>query len=206
MMTRLGKGITLLAIFLTAGQLLFFTSACGYSNPHSRIADFDKNGDGKIRIFLTMWDNQTNLLGFQGQIQQSLIHVLTKSNRFSLTQNRARADYILDGTIYSVEIPGLSYGAFDRAVEVRGEVKLEYRLMDAHDGKVFLQKRKCIKHENFLVGGDAIRTQSNQDIALDSLAHTLATNIDIQLFYIFTRKNMSSNKEPVPTDEIEKLD
>jgi hypothetical protein len=179
---------------------------CGYRNPHTRIADFDKDGDGKIRIYLDMWANQTNLLGFQGQIQQSLIQVLTKSNRFYLTQNKVGADYILDGTIYSVEIPGLSYGAFNRAVEIRAEVKLGYRLVNAQTGKIVLEKNKYIQRETFKVEDDAIRTQSNQDIALALLAGSLVDNIDIQLFYLFTSDDIKNNQELIPTDDIEKLD
>lgn len=205
-MTLPKSSFTALAALVIAGQFLFFMGGCGYSNPHTRTADFDKDGDGKIRIFLQMWANQTNLLGLQGQMQQSLIQVLTKSNRFYLTQNRASADYILDGTLYSVEIPGLSYGAFDRAVEVRAEVKLGYRLVDAGSGKVVLQKNKYIQREAFRVGDDAIRTQSNQDLALVSLTDSVADHIDIQLFYLLTRDDLSGSKELIPTDDIEALD
>ncbi|MBU0681184.1 MAG: hypothetical protein KKD73_07165 [Proteobacteria bacterium] len=197
---------TLFAFLLVGAQLLLFTGGCGYRNPHTRIADFDKDGDGKIRIYLDMWTNQTNLLGFQGQVQQSLIQALTKSNRFYLTQNKVGADYILDGTIYSVEIPGLSYGAFNRAVEIRAAVKLGYRLVNAQNGKVVLERNKYIQRETFKVGDDAIRTQSNQDIALVLLADSLADNIDIQLFYLFTRDDLNNNQELIPTDDIEKLD
>ncbi len=198
--------ITLLAALLVAGQLLVLTGGCGYSNPQTRTAKFDKDGDAKIRIFLDMWNNQTNLLGLQGQIEQSLIHTLTKSNRYYLTQNRASADYILDGTLYSAEIPGLSYGAFNRAVEVRAVVKLGYSLTDAQTGKVVFQQKKYIKRETFSVGDDAVRTQSNQDLALVLLADSLADNIDIQLFYLFTRDDFGDTENMVPTEEIEELE
>lgn len=205
-MTMTKQLFTLLFALLMGGQLLLFTGGCGYSNPHTRTADFDQDGDGRIRIFLDMWTNQTNLLGFQAQIQQSLIQVLTKSSRFYLTQNRASADYILDGTIYSVEIPGLSYGLFDRAVEVRAEVKLGYRLREAGSGKVLLQNNKYIKRQAFRVAGDAVRTQSNQDLALLLLADSLADDIDIQLFYLFTRNDIGNTQELIPTEDIESLD
>ena len=191
---------------LVLGHLLVFTGGCGYSNPHTRTADFDKDGDGKIRIFLNMWDNKTNLLGFQGQIQQSLIQVLTKSNRFYLTQNKPSADFILEGTIYSVEIPGLSYGLYDRAIQVRAEVKLGYKLVDSKKGKTVLKKDKFIKRESFRVADDAVGTQSNQDLALADLAESIADNIDIQLFYLFTREDIGDSRELVPSDDIEQLD
>lgn len=205
-MTHPKQLLTLLAALLIGGQLLYFTTGCGYSTPHTRIAKHDADGDGTIRIFLNMWSNQTNLLGFQGQVQQSLIQVLTRSNHYHLTQNKARADYILEGTLYSVEIPGLSYGAFDRAVEVRAEVKLGYRLVDAKSGNVILQKNKYIKRETFQVGDDAVHTQGNQDLALVLLADDLADDIDIQLFYLFTRDDIGKNQELIPTDDIEKLE
>ncbi len=205
-MTLPKKLLAIVATLMVGGQFLFFTTGCGYRTPHTRTAAFDKNGDGKISIFVNMWTNKTNLLGFQGQVQQSLIQVLTRSNRFLLTQNRANADYILDGTLYAVEIPGLSYGAFDRAVEVRAEVKLGYRLVDITNGKIILQKNKYIKRQTFSVGNDAVRTQSNQDLALVLLADSLADDIDIQLFYLFTRDDIGANQELIPTDDIEKLD
>ncbi len=206
-MISIKQTLTSLALVLVAAQLLFFTTGCGYSNPHTRIATFDKDGDGKIRLFLDMWSNQTNLLGFQGHVEQNLIHVLTRSNRFSLTQSKSKADYILGGTIYSVEIPGLSYGAFDKAVEVRAEVKLGYRLQDAKTGKFIFQKEKYVKRETFRVGADAVQTQANQDLALLELARSLADNIDIQLYYLFTRDDISpKGQDLIPTDDIEKLD
>lgn len=205
-MTRSKKFFPALTVLFVGLLLLFFSGGCGYSNPHTRIADFDKDGDGKIRIFLNMWVNQTNLLGFQGQVQQSLIQALTKSNRFYLTQNKASADYILDGTIYSVNIPGLSYGAFDRAVELRAEVKLGYRLVDSRNGNIVFQNNKYTKRETFQVGEDAVRTQSNQDLALAALADDLADDINIQLFYLFTRENINGSKTLLPPDDIERLD
>lgn len=205
-MTPAKKFLLLVAHLLVAGQLLLLTGGCGYSNPHTRVAEHDQDGDGVIRVYLSMWRNQTNLLGFQGQIQQGLIQALTASNRFYLTQNRASADYILEGTIYAVEIPGLSYGAFDRAVEVRAETTLGYQLVDARSGKVVLEKKKYIKRETFRVGNDAVRTRSNEDAALSRLADGLADDIDIQLFYFFTGEKSTNNQELIPSDDIELLD
>jgi hypothetical protein len=205
-MTPAKHFLLLVAHLLVVGQFLLLTGGCGYSNPRTRVALHDQDNDGVIRVYLSMWNNQTNLLGFQGQIQQGLIQTLTASNRFYLTQNRASADYILGGTIYAVEIPGLSYGAFDRAVEVRAEVTLGYQLVDARSNKVALEKKKYIKRETFRVGGDAVRTRSNEDAALATLAVDLADDIDIQLFYFFTRDKTDDNQQLIPSDDIELLD
>lgn len=205
-MTSTQQPCTPTGLFLACGLFLLLVSSCGYSNPQTRLAELDLNDDGQLSIFVNMWSNKTNLLGLQGQIRQSLQQTLTKSNRFILSPSTTDADYILDGTIFAVEIPGLSYGAFDRAVELRAEVELGYQLRNAVTGKTVLEKSNYVKRQSFRVGNDSVRTQSNQDLALLEMADTVAEDIEIQLFYFLTREGDRGSKTMVPGDDIEELE
>ncbi len=191
--------ITLLVLYL-------LLSGCGYTNPYNTNNELSKGGDGSVNLFLDMWENKTNLLGFHATIQHDLILWLKKSNRFQITQNRDEADYILSGAITAIDQPALAYGAFDRATTLRAEVNFSYQLTDNETGKVIFNQTRIAKEESYGVGNDAVRTNSNLKVALGKMSEDLADNIYIQLFYLFTLDTTEGNRIIIPTDDIESLD
>ncbi len=186
--------------------ILFLLSGCGYSSPYSKTTDYDYDQDGQVSIYLEMWDNKTNLMGYQATIQQALTNWLKKSPRYILTQNRDQSDFILSGTILSVDIPGLSYGEFDHATEVRVKTRLSYQLVDTRTKKVVLKKMGILKQQTASIGNDSVQTSSNQQQALAILADSVADEIYIQLFYLFTRNDMTQERQIVPTNDIKILE
>lgn len=182
--------------------ILCFLAGCGYSSPYSQTTDYDRDHDGQVTIYLQMWDNKTNLLGFQATIQQSLTNWLKKSQRYILTQNRDSADFILSGQIHSVEIPGLSFGQYDRATEIRINTRLSYQLLDTNTQKIVMVKSGFLKQQTSAVGSDSVHTKSNQQAALTVMADSLADEIYIQLFYLFTRNDLTEERQIMPTDDI----
>ncbi len=185
---------------------LTLLAGCGYSNPYNINNDLDKNGEGSVNLYLNMWENKTNLMGFQATIQHDIILWLKKSNRFHITQNMEDADYILSGTIHSINQPALTYGEFDRATVLRAEVEFEYSLSDHDTGKIVFRQARLLKRQDYSVGDDAVRTDSNLQQALKVMSEELADNIYIQLFYLFTLDNSKGNRIIIPTDSIESLD
>lgn len=180
--------------------------ACGYSSPYSQSSIYDKDQDGQVTIYLQMWNNKTNLLGYQATIQQALTHRLKQSHRFILTQQRLQADFILSGQIHSVDIPGLAYGDYDRASEVRINTILSYQLKDNHSNKVIMSNNNLAKTQTATVGSNSIRTRNNQQTALATMADSLADQIYIQLFYLFTRNDLDADREVTPTNDITTLE
>lgn len=198
-------GLKLLT-FVICVYCLTWLAGCGYSNPYKINNDLDKNGEGSVNLYLNMWDNKTDLMGLQATIQHDIILWLKKSNRFQITQNMADADYILSGTIHRINQPALTYGEFDRATVLRAEVEFEYALSDHETGKIVFKQARLLKRQDYAVGSDAVRTNSNLQHALKSMSEELADNIYIQLFYLFTLDNSKGNRIVIPTDDIEALD
>ncbi|MDA3970473.1 MAG: LPS assembly lipoprotein LptE [Desulfobulbaceae bacterium] len=185
---------------------IFLLSGCGYTNPYNTNNKLAKDGEGQVDLYLDMWENKTNLLGFQATIQHDLIIWLKKSNRFHLTQNRDESDYILSGIIQSVNQPALTYGAFERATTLRAEVNFSYKLIDRETGKVVFTQERIAKETTYSMGSDAVRTNSNLKKALGVMSEDLADNIYIQLFYLFTLDTSQGNRIIIPTDDIEGLE
>ena len=187
--------------------VILFLAGCGYTNPYAKSTDLDEDQDGTVSIYVEMWKNQTSELGFQAYIKQSLIRWLKKSRRFSIARKRSQADYVLDGIINSAHYPGLSYGTFDRAVELRAEIEFSFDLKKNGSGETVLQKRNFVRRESFRVGDDAAATETNKRQALFSLADDIADNIYVQLFYKFSRNDMLDVREELfLEDETDEFD
>ncbi|MCB2181504.1 MAG: hypothetical protein KQH63_05735 [Desulfobulbaceae bacterium] len=173
--------------FLLAVPVLLL-HGCGYTNPYSPSASDEGNPESTVSIFVDMWENQTSEMGYQSDMKQSLVQWLKKSRRFTLTKNRGDADYLLGGVIKSAHFPGLSYGNWDRAVEVRAEISFSFYLKKRESGETVLENKHITRRESFLVGGDASATETNKRRALLKIADELADNIYIQLYYRFSQK------------------
>jgi hypothetical protein len=130
------KQLCLLMLFLTLSVAL---SACGYSNPYSREDDSapEAVAGETISIYVDMWSNNSSELGLQSEMKQALVRWLKKSRNFSMAATPDQADYVLGGVIESSHYPGLSYGAWDRAVELRAEMKYSYHLRNHPAEKKF---------------------------------------------------------------------
>lgn len=177
-------------------------AGCGYSSPYLQSSQYDRNKDGLITIYLEMWDNQTNLLGLQATIQQSLTNWLKRSQRFVLTQQRQQADFVLAGAIHAVDLPGTSFNQYDHATSLSLKLRMSYSLTERKTGKVVINNQGFSKQDSFSVGGDAIRTRSNQQAVLTNLADSLADEVYIQLFYLFTRNDLTEDRPVIPTSDI----
>ncbi len=181
---------------------LILVGGCGYSSPYNTNNDLTIDDQKHVNFYLSMWDNKTDLMGFEATIQHDIILWLKKSNRFHITQKKDAADYILDGTITSVNQPALSYGAFDRATVLRAEVEFTYTLTDQNTGKNVFRQARLLKRQNYNVGADAVRTNSNLQKSLKLMSEDLADSIYIQLFYLFTLDSSQGNKIIIPADDI----
>jgi hypothetical protein len=173
----------LTTLLLTA----IFFSGCGYTSPYAPPTETDGKGD-RIPLYLEMWDDETNLLGYQAVIQRSLIHWLKKSKNFGLVKNSSEASHILSGTIHSADFPGLSYGTFDRAVELRAKVRFSYKIEEMKNNLIKLEKKEFTKLKSYLVGSSAVETEDNRQRVLQEIADDLAEEIYIELSYILIPK------------------
>lgn len=171
------------AVFL----LVWLLSGCGYSSPYATQTKFAEETDGVMTLYLSMWKNQTNELGFQAMIYQDLIEWLKKSKMVRLTQDQQEAKYILEGTINSIRFEGLSYGSYDEAIEIRAITKLSYDLRERETDKILWQRTNYIRRDNFIVENDSVSTSDNKRMALAEISEDLAEEIYAKIFFTITR-------------------
>jgi len=152
-------------------------TGCGYSIPGSAGLD----PEDRKAIYLELWQNKTSEMGYQISIQHALVNWLKKSGRMDLTRNRKEADLIISGTINSAYYPSLSYGDFERAVEVRAEVTCSYQIVDQKTGKAILTRNNVTGREAFATSDQAIIYEENKKLALIEIADDLAEGIYISL-------------------------
>ena len=153
---------------------------------------------GTVSIFVDMWQNKTSELGFQSDIKQSLVRWLKKNPHFSMARSPQQADYILEGVIESIDVPGLSYGIFDRAIELRAEIIFSYDLKKRDTGEIAMQRKDAEWYESFAVGSDAAALERNKRAALREVAYKIGENIYVNLFNRFSSKKGA--KADIPTE------
>jgi len=175
----------LFALLLALGITL---SACGYSNPYVQSDEAEGVKPDAVSIYVDMWENKTSELGFQSELKQSLVRWLKKSPHFSMARTPQQSDYILNGVIESVHVPGLSYGTFDRAVELRAEITFSVEVKNTKTGEIILQRKDADWYEAFSAGRDAASLEMNKREALRQVADSIAENIYVNLFNRFSAK------------------
>jgi hypothetical protein len=183
--------------FTTLLFIIFVLTGCGYTNPYAPKADDGQKANNSVSIYVDMWHNHTAELGYHTLLKQSLVRWLKKSPKFSISPDRNQADYILGGTIHSARYPGLSYGTFNQAIEIRAEIKVSFKLENNKTSELVLNSRQINRREAFIVGDNAADTESNKRQALRVIADDIAENIYIQIFYKFSRDDMSGIQDDV---------
>ena len=184
----LSNYMKILTALLVTALLL---SGCGYSNPYATPTDSQDKGD-RIPLYLEMWDDEANLLGYQAVIQRSLVNWLKKSKQFKLVSTIGDAQHKLSGIIHYADFPGLSYGTFDRAVELRAKIKFSYALKSLVDNSTLLEKKEFIILKSYPVGSSSVETEDNKQHALQEMANELAEEIYIELSYILIPKKQGA--------------
>ena len=164
-------------IFLLVSSCLA-TNGCGYRNPY---VQQEAAAEGTKAIFLAIWPNRTNELGLETEIYRNLVSWFNKLPNIKLTSSKQEADYLLTGEIHAVNIPALSYGQFDQAVEVNVILTVSYRLDDQTSDTVLLEQKELVFTEAAQIGSDAVSTRTNKNKALAIINDDLA-----ELVYIGT--------------------
>lgn len=154
---------------------VFFLAGCGYHSPYAK----GNNGKG-FALYNTIWKNRTNDMGVESLLYQAITDWFLGSKQIRLTTSRDEADLILNGEIISAAYPGLSYGDFDQAKELRAVLTVRFSLEEKKSGKIILESTKHVLEESFFIDVDAVRTRGNKEKALARLADELAEEIYLQ--------------------------
>ncbi|HSH13874.1 MAG TPA: hypothetical protein VLA15_08995, partial [Desulfurivibrionaceae bacterium] len=87
--------------------LIFVTlllSGCGYHHPASR-----SGGARTMTIHAGTWENHTNEIALEGLLLHKTADWLQQSRSFRLERDPAQADYLLSGTIETVNNPATAF-------------------------------------------------------------------------------------------------
>jgi hypothetical protein len=189
---------------IVAALLVLLAAAlcsCGYSNPYARLEDPEGGPAQPVSIYVDMWKNNTSELGLQSEMTQALVRWLKKSRHFTMAPGPDQADYTLRGTIESAHYPGLSYGTFDRAVELRAELTFSFEVKNNRTGEIILQREESPWHENYAIGRDAAITEVNKRRVLTQIIDKIGENIYINLYHAF-----STGRSDIPVEQIREPD
>lgn len=176
-----GRHCSLFTAHCSLFIVVFFTTmipACGYHNPYV-------NRQGETvpprKVYVDVWPNRTNELGLEAQLYRTLISWLKKSKHIQATGDRDSADYLLDGEISAINIPGLSYGLHEQAVEVSVYLTLRYSLREKQTGRILWGKNGVVFEEPVSIETDPVTTRDNKKKALVRICEDLADSIYIRL-------------------------
>lgn len=156
---------------------LFVMQGCGYHNPYLQKVNLGK----PVIVYMTVWDNRTNELGLESLIFQKTADWLQQSRHLQLTRDKNQADYLLTGTILSVDYPATAFSVTDVATTLRAKVKTTYQLTDRASGKKIWQVSETLRQTDYAAGSDAVRSQSNKRGALTTIANELGEQVYLRI-------------------------
>ena len=169
--------------------VLLLLAGCGYHHPASRPAEV-----GAISIHAATWENRTNEIALEGFLLQKTADWLQQSRLFRLEVDPNRADYLLSGTIMSVNNPATAYNSGDRATTLKAWMKVSYHLTARATGKPLWEVNDTVRERSFLAGEDAVRNRSNKEEALAVIADELAEQIYLKLLTSLSEATVEETK------------
>lgn len=178
--------------FLTA-----LSGSCGYYNPN--MLPQDEQGP-PINLYVPIWANNTNELGLESDVHNAISDWLIQSKRITLT-NQNEAEYILSGSIRSVNYPGLSYSTTDQATALKAILTVSYTVKEKLSDKVIWERSSHVLEETYSVGSSTSQTDANKKAALETLTDDLAEQIYIRAFRALTKHQRRSQSTEKQSDD-----
>ena len=146
--------------------LVFITVAlysCGYTNPYAQ-----KNVQETYAqtLLITTWQNRTNELGLESAYFRLFNSWFKRSDRIAVVFEEDQADLKLTGEIFSIDLPGLFYNSFDKALEIKIKLTVRFTLYDNRNNAILWQEKHYTIYEPFLLDPSGEQTQYNKKKAL----------------------------------------
>ena len=162
--------------------LLALLAGCGYYNPYVAASDAEP-----ITLHHSLWRNNTNELGLESVLDQSLSSWLRRSNSINLVDSLDQAQYRLTGAITSVNYNEISYGSNNDATELRAILRVEIKIIDQNDAIVW--ENKTMYDETLLKDdSNPASLQSNKRQALHEITDEVAEDIYLYIVNTLMRK------------------
>jgi len=167
--------------------LLLFIQGCGYHSPYARPG---KEQLPTADVYLSVWANKTNELGLENQIYQKIVDWIQQSRHLKITTDKERADYLLEGTVESVNYPATAFSTTDVAATLKASVRTSYHLLKHSTGSKVWEVKGEIREQSYDAGTDvlisqtgteAVRSQSNKKAALTVIADEIAELVYLKI-------------------------
>ncbi len=160
----------LLPVLLFLILIFLLLSGCGYRNPYA--VDTANN---PVSIHIPMWENQTNIAGLEYTFFEKMHGWFRKNSNINTSPSADQADLILQGSITSLNLPGLSYGQYERVTE--GEAQLTVNFSLTRKKEYIWQEPAMVLEEAYLISTSAEKTRNNLNKALARMAEDLAEKV-----------------------------
>ena len=157
--------------------ILAMIAACGY-RPLSKIYELPElNGAEPLAIYMPMWGNATNEFGLESRVYNKIADWLQGSEHILLKKKAAEAEYVLTGTIASLDL-----------TTTRGTVRLtvRYSLKNTTTGEMIWPVASNTFSKSYLITGDSFTTDNEREKALDEIADDLGEKIYVRLLNAMT--------------------
>ncbi|NOX25672.1 MAG: hypothetical protein GXP59_06090 [Deltaproteobacteria bacterium] len=174
-------------IHLVLIAAILFLGGCGYHNPYAA-----SSGSRPITLQRSLWVNKTGEVGLENTIYQSLSKWLRKSPLIHLVENPTLADYVLSGTIDSVDYPELSYSNNLEANELRVNLHVTFSMTARTSGKKVWTIAKTFT-ETLNMSGDPAILRANKLIALRKISADIAEMIYLHVIVDIMRPQPGRN-------------
>ncbi len=164
--------------------LMFFLtglmSGCGY-----RFAErSDVLPVGIQTVYVEPFVNRSNEFQLASWITDDLRREFLRGGALRLAE-RENADVIIEGEVKKVEVSGLSFLTYDKAVERRINVECAVRMKDGQTGRILWQTANLVRDEGFLTGRDNMESDALKVNASRKLSRYLAEIIYHRVTGIF---------------------
>lgn len=215
---KLARCHTIVTIMLFCTLLGLFTGSCGYYNPN--MLPEDEQGQ-PVYLYIPLWHNPTNELGLENRIHNSLNDYFIQSKRIILTKDKDKADYLLTGSIDSINFTGRSYTVTDEVTALKAELVVSFQVQEniqesgqqgqelqdqepEQDEKqepvrrlILLQRNSMLLEESFTLGASEAENDENKQTALATITDDLGEQIYIRTILSLRRldKRLKSLKE-----------
>ncbi len=160
--------------------LVLMIGSCGYHrlDTAANLPDWIKT------IYIEPWENNTTETEMPVWITENLREEFLRDSGLELV-SRDEADVILTGRVESVNVSGISYISYDRAVEERVSATLSVRLYERKSGAEVWQLSDLRREENFYVAKELMQTESLKNDALKKLCRNVAETIHHRVTGVF---------------------
>ena len=169
-------------ILLLIALILSIIAGCGYYNPY--VANSDAQ---PFSVHRSMWKNQTNELGLEAILYQSLSNWLRKTKIIDLKESLNDAQYQIVGKITMVDHPEIAYGDDNEATELRAQLGVEYSIVDKTNGTTIFDRKKTYT-ETFHQSSSPTQLQTNKNEAMIQIADDISEEIYLYIINKVLRK------------------